>query len=292
MYVDKCNRKHLDYDRYFDAVKNLKAKTKLTPQEDRDLINVNFIAKLQQEQKLKEAGEIYENFNQRTKEDFPKIFKLRQKFSETITKQFTQLQLSINAMLVDLMQKFVALGYYDMNMQPLQSYSEKSKELDLRVSGMASLQLIEKKTEKSTAATSSLSAKPTQSVQPIQPVQPTEPTEPTQSSLPPPSFSDIDMSEEFMTQAFAEDVKLDAPPVLDAYSHSSNDTAISEPPADPNSKRVVALFDFEAQSPEDLSFHKGDVIELVKSTEFQEDWWTGRLGDRVGNFPGNYVKTV
>lgn len=44
------------------------------------------------------------------------------------------------------------------------------------------------------------------------------------------------------------------------------------------------------QADGDLSFKVGDRIEIVKKTESQEDWWTGRLNGMEGVFPGNYVQ--
>lgn len=53
-----------------------------------------------------------------------------------------------------------------------------------------------------------------------------------------------------------------------------------------------ALFNFDADQEGDLDFRKGDVITIVKRTENMEDWWTGRIGDRTGIFPSNYVQVM
>ena len=53
-----------------------------------------------------------------------------------------------------------------------------------------------------------------------------------------------------------------------------------------------ALFTFDADQAGDLSFKKGDIITITKRTENSEDWWTGRLGDRTGIFPSNYVEVM
>lgn len=49
--------------------------------------------------------------------------------------------------------------------------------------------------------------------------------------------------------------------------------------------QVVALYTFDADQEGDLGFKKGEVITIIKRTEKNEDWWTGRIGDRVGIFP-------
>ncbi|KAK5166920.1 uncharacterized protein LTR77_007649 [Saxophila tyrrhenica] len=56
--------------------------------------------------------------------------------------------------------------------------------------------------------------------------------------------------------------------------------------------QAVAKFTFDADQPGDLGFKKGDVITIVKRTESEADWWTGRVGDREGIFPSNYVELV
>lgn len=56
---------------------------------------------------------------------------------------------------------------------------------------------------------------------------------------------------------------------------------------------AIALYDFQAQEPGDLSFIAGDHIEIVKRTDEQDDWWVGRLvGGKEGTFPGTYVSLL
>ena len=49
--------------------------------------------------------------------------------------------------------------------------------------------------------------------------------------------------------------------------------------------QAVALFTFDPAQEGDLGFKKGDVITITKRTDNPTDWWTGRIGDRVGIFP-------
>ncbi|KAL4992371.1 hypothetical protein BDW68DRAFT_149489 [Aspergillus falconensis] len=53
--------------------------------------------------------------------------------------------------------------------------------------------------------------------------------------------------------------------------------------------QAIALYTFDADQDGDLGFKKGEIITIIKRTEKKEDWWTGRIGDRVGIFPANYV---
>ncbi|KAJ9667330.1 hypothetical protein H2201_002531 [Coniosporium apollinis] len=56
--------------------------------------------------------------------------------------------------------------------------------------------------------------------------------------------------------------------------------------------QAIAKFTFDADQPGDLGFKKGEIITIIKRTENPTDWWTGRIGDREGVFPSNYVETV
>lgn len=49
--------------------------------------------------------------------------------------------------------------------------------------------------------------------------------------------------------------------------------------------QAIALYTFDADQDGDLGFKKGEIITIIKRTEKKEDWWTGRIGDRVGIFP-------
>merc|ERR1712223_875232 len=51
----------------------------------------------------------------------------------------------------------------------------------------------------------------------------------------------------------------------------------------------VALFDYVSDEPGDLSFQAGETIIIVKK---EEDWCTGKIGDRMCVFPFNYVEVT
>ncbi|KAG0671250.1 hypothetical protein C6P45_001014 [Maudiozyma exigua] len=67
----------------------------------------------------------------------------------------------------------------------------------------------------------------------------------------------------------------------------NNDNAIEIVPQSKKVK-VLALFDFVGVEKTDLSFKKGDVIDVIRKTKSQEDWWYGTTNGKVGNFPANY----
>lgn len=54
----------------------------------------------------------------------------------------------------------------------------------------------------------------------------------------------------------------------------------------------TAKFRYDAQGEDELSLKRGDIVEVL-STDAKisgdEGWWTGKLGDKVGIFPANFV---
>lgn len=51
-----------------------------------------------------------------------------------------------------------------------------------------------------------------------------------------------------------------------------------------------AQFDFSAQDPSQLSFRRGDIIEVLECLD--PHWWRGRFCGRIGFFPRSYVQPV
>eukprot|EP01132_Coremiostelium_polycephalum_P001010 gene1010-1280_t len=58
-------------------------------------------------------------------------------------------------------------------------------------------------------------------------------------------------------------------------------------PAAPAQPQFIALYDYDAMQPDELTFKENDVITLVKKVD--ADWWQGELRGKVGMFPSNYV---
>ena len=52
------------------------------------------------------------------------------------------------------------------------------------------------------------------------------------------------------------------------------------------------LYNFRAEMKCDLEFRKGQLIKVLTRTDSTNDWWEGRIDDRVGIFPANYVKLL
>lgn len=55
-------------------------------------------------------------------------------------------------------------------------------------------------------------------------------------------------------------------------------------------KHVRALYDFESLDPNNLTFQKGDIIEVIDL--FESSWPRGQLKGYIGHFPHNYVVSI
>lgn len=51
--------------------------------------------------------------------------------------------------------------------------------------------------------------------------------------------------------------------------------------------KVIALYPYEAQNDDELSFEKDDIISVLGRDE--PEWWRGELRGLSGLFPSNYV---
>ena len=53
-----------------------------------------------------------------------------------------------------------------------------------------------------------------------------------------------------------------------------------------------ALYNYDAQGEDELSLRKGQIVEVLSEDakiSGDEGWWTGKIGDKVGIFPANFV---
>ncbi|XP_047345534.1 intersectin-1 isoform X6 [Vespa velutina] len=77
-------------------------------------------------------------------------------------------------------------------------------------------------------------------------------------------------------------------------SSSNRSTPVShgyqDSPTDPNVERVMALYPYQAQNEDELTFEKGDVITVLAKDE--ATWWKGELNGVSGVFPSNYVSPM
>jgi len=89
-------------------------------------------------------------------------------------------------------------------------------------------------------------------------------------------------------EAYAEPVSTPsmAPAKPPAPVAASSATTVS---SSAETNNYVALFAYLSEEPGDLQFEAGEQIEVIKK---ESEWWTGKIGDRTGVFPYNYVEAA
>ncbi|KAM9309228.1 LOW QUALITY PROTEIN: myosin IEb [Pholidichthys leucotaenia] len=65
---------------------------------------------------------------------------------------------------------------------------------------------------------------------------------------------------------------------------------VGRPKPKPRTPQCRALYAYDAQDTDELSFNAEDIIDIL--TEDISGWWFGRLRGREGMFPGNYVEKI
>ncbi|XP_046405792.1 dynamin-binding protein-like isoform X2 [Ischnura elegans] len=69
--------------------------------------------------------------------------------------------------------------------------------------------------------------------------------------------------------------------------HTNYLMELDDPVLEDGQELFVSLADFQAQQADDLFFKKGEIIIGLRAED--DNWWRGKIGDRVGVFPRNYV---
>ncbi|KAM9294011.1 mitogen-activated protein kinase kinase kinase 9 [Gastrophryne carolinensis] len=82
---------------------------------------------------------------------------------------------------------------------------------------------------------------------------------------------------------------------LEEYNGGSDGAGgIGGPPSSSLSNPLywTAVFDYEATAEDELTLRLGDIVQVLSKdsrVSGDEGWWTGKIQDRVGIFPSNYV---
>ncbi|KZT08919.1 BAR-domain-containing protein [Laetiporus sulphureus 93-53] len=273
--ITKREHKLVDYDRYNNSL------TKLRDKKEKSLNDEKHLFKLEQDFEV--ASNEYEYINTTLKTELPRFLVQCTQFIDPLFHSFFYMQLNIYYLMLEKLSGF-ADGKYDVSVSAAsiaEEYESKRSDAWERVEGLGLTQRIVStskmmqehrtsqglnpsaslgRTGTGSSATSSLYGKKA------------PPPPPSAVQAPPPPYSPSSSS-----SAIGTIKKAPPPPPL-------------KPKPKPGASYVVALYDFTPQAEGDLEFGAGDRIEVVERTDSVEDWWTGRIGDREGVFPGNYVQ--
>ena len=266
----KRDHKQLDYDRHRASLKKLQDKKDKSLKDEKALYKA--------ENDVEQATQEFNYYNDLLKDELPKLFTLEAEFIRPLFQSFYYMQLNVFYTLHERMQG-LNIDYFDMATDVEEGFENKRGDVKERAE---ELSIVHFKTGAGRRQTSS------------------------KFNIPGKEKLGLESKDTHRHSGSASaDGGIDnpPPPYSAATSAGSNFAASAKakptpPPPKPKPakfsslERVTALYDYEAQAHGDLSFSAGDVIEIVHRTENQNEWWSGRVDGREGQFPGKLCATL
>ncbi|KAL4809921.1 BAR domain-containing protein [Aspergillus unguis] len=255
----KRDHKQLDYDRHRNTLKKLQDKKDKSLKDEKALYKA--------EADVEQATQEYNSYNDLLKEELPKLFLLEAEFIRPLFQSFYYMQLNVFYTLHEKMQS-INIGYFDLTRDIEEAYEEKRGDVKERAEELTIVHYKTTGGRRPGAKPGSLKDKLANEKGKFG----ARPSDPDVVENPPPPYSPGASGSTLAAAA----AKKPAPPP--PKPKPSRLTAPAE--------TVTALYDYEAQAHGDLSFSAGDVIEIVQRTDNQNEWWSGRVDGREGQFPG------
>ncbi|KAF2643720.1 BAR-domain-containing protein [Massarina eburnea CBS 473.64] len=269
----KRDHKQLDHDRQRAALKKLQDKKEKTLKDEKAIYRA--------EADVEQATQDYNYFNDLLKDQLPRLFRLEREFIKPLFQSFYYMQLNVFYTLHDRMQH-IDIGYFELTFDIEAAYEKKRGDVQAQVEAISITKF---------RTTGGL--KPGQSKYGSKALEAKSAAASTRKSTlsegtdtPPPPYSPGPSA-------------LSPPPSATSWGSVAKAKGAAPPPPKPKPSRlsgvpatetVTALYDYEAQAEGDLSFITGDVIEILTRTQNDNEWWTGKVRGKQGQFPGNYVK--
>ncbi len=268
----KRDHKQLDYDRHRSALKRLQDKKEKTLKDEKALFNA--------ENAVEQATQDYEYFNNLLKDELPKLFALEAEFIRPLFQSFYYMQLNVFYTLHEKMQA-INIGYFDLTLDIEEAFEAKRGDVKDQAE---LLSIVHFKTtggvkgpRGSAVSKYGAKAKEAEAAKSKYGRNSTVSNPEDGVANPPPPYSPVSSTP--ASPALGGLGKVKPPPPKPKPSRLSGA---------PQAETVTALYDYEAQAEGDLSFMTGDVIEIISRTQNENEWWSGRVSGRQGQFPGTY----
>jgi amphiphysin len=293
--VTKRQHKQIDYDRHRGTLKKLQEKKDKSLKDEK--------AMYKSEAEVEQATQEFNYFNDLLKEELPRLFQLEREFIRPLFQSFYYMQLNVFYTLHERMQG-CDIGYFDLTLGIEEAFEAKRGDIKERAETLSIVKFKTtgaKRPPKYGAGASKLGIEgPTSRLA----IEDRKPSTSTASSSTASRRRTADFTDN--PPPYASTLAITSagePSVGRANSTGSNwgSAAKAKGPAPPppkpkpsrlsgvpNIETATALYDYEAQAEGDLSFSTGDVIEIVQRTQNGNEWWTGRVRGKTGQFPGTY----
>jgi len=285
----KRQHKQLDYDRHRATLKKLQDKKEKTMKDEKAIYKA--------ENDVEQATQEFNYFNDLLKTELPKLFTLEREFIRPLFQSFYYMQLNVFYTLHERMQA-IDIGYFNLTLDIEEAFEAKRGDIQeqaemlsivkfkttggkprpgrLALGAPSSRLAIEAGPASAKSSTSIASRRQTHDF--------TEnPPPPYTSTLSPGIDSNVGRANSTgSTWGAAAKKKGPAPP-----PPKPKPLRLTGAPA---VETATALYDYEAQAEGDLSFTTGDTIEIITRTSNENEWWTGKMKGKQGQFPGKSLR--
>jgi amphiphysin len=269
----KRDHKQLDYDRHNAAFKKLQDKKDKTLKDEKAMYRA--------ENDVEQATQDFNYFNDLLKDELPKLFKLEREFIKPLFQSFYYMQLNVFYTLHERMQS-IDIGYFDLTLDIEAAYEKKRGDVQTEAEAI-SITKFKTTGGRRPGAPSKYGQKALEAKKDSRTSTLSESTE-----TPPPPYSPGPEKSSALSPSLS----------AASWGSAAKSKGAAPPPPKPKPSRlsgvpatetVTALYDYEAQAEGDLSFLTGDVIEIITRTQNDQEWWTGKVRGKQGQFPGtNY----
>ncbi len=285
--ITKRQHKQLDYDRHRATLKKLQDK------KDKSLKDEKAMYKAESD--VEQATQDFDYFNDLCKEELPKLFHLEREFIRPLFQSFYYMQLNVFYTLHERMQG-CDIGYFDLTRDIEEAFEAKRGDIREQAEALTIVKFKAqggaKRPSKYGAVAGRLGIEDRTSRLAIEDGKSSydkrRSTLDSEKSPPPPYSSSSALTT-------VNDSGVGRSNSTGAWGQTAKSKGHAPPPPKPKPSRlsgvpapetVTALYDFDAQAEGDLSFRTGDVIEIISRTQNYNEWWTGKINGRSGQFPG------
>ena len=279
----KRQHKQLDYDRHRASFK------KIHDKKDKSLKDEKALYKAEND--MEQATQDFNYFNDLLKDELPQLFALEGELIRPLFQSFYYMQLNVFYTLHERMQS-IDIGYFDLTLDVEAAFENQRGSIKDQVEALSIVKFKGTGARKPPIAPKygggRLAIEGRQSLDSA----PSRRQTHDFSENPPPPYTSLSPQ----MNGGKNSAMMRANSTGSSWGAAAKKKGAAPPPpkpkplrlmAAPTTERAEALYDYEAQVAGDLSFATGDVIEVLKRGATENEWWTGSVHGREGQFPGS-----
>lgn len=287
----KRQHKQLDFDRHRTSLKKIQDK------KDRSLKDEKALYKAEAE--VEQATQEFNYFNDLLKDELPRLFALEREFIQPLFQSFYYMQLNVFYTLHERMQS-IDIGYFDLTLDVEAAFENKRGEIKEQVEALSIVRYKTSGARKPPVAAKYGASSGRLAIEGRQSLDSASSRRQTHdfTKNPPPPYTAAALSPKLNGESSSSSSAIvRANSTGSSWGAAAKAKRAAPPPPKPKplkllgapvTEKAEALYDYEAQAAGDLSFTTGDVIEIVQRGATENEWWTGSVNGRQGQFPGSF----